>query len=115
MCFKPKRAGSRKRIYSGLSPPRSFITAAMDLTVVRATERHRELVADLATERTRLREAQMVWVGRPPTANQTRLFHEMPDVVAVAKATRLRKGERTFFDLRCPLGLFGHALIRASF
>ena len=56
MCFKPKRAGSRKRIYSGLSPPRSFITAAMDLTVVRAAERHRELVAYLATERSRLRE-----------------------------------------------------------
>ena len=28
------------------SPPRSFVTAAMDLTVVRATERHRELVTD---------------------------------------------------------------------
>jgi hypothetical protein len=29
----------------------------MDLTVVRATERHRELVAHLAAERTTLREA----------------------------------------------------------
>jgi hypothetical protein len=57
MCFKPERAGSRERIYSGVPPPRSFVTAAMDLTMVRATERHREFVTHFATERTRLREA----------------------------------------------------------
>jgi hypothetical protein len=32
----------------------------MDLTVVRAAEWHRELVARLATERTGLREAEMM-------------------------------------------------------
>jgi hypothetical protein len=69
MGFKPERAGSRKWIYSGVSPPRPFITAAMDLAVVRATERHRKLVTHLATERTRLREAQMVWIGGPATAD----------------------------------------------
>jgi hypothetical protein len=37
MSFKPERAGSRKRIYSRVLPPRSFITGAMDLAVVRAT------------------------------------------------------------------------------
>ena len=57
MGFKPERAGDRKRFYSLLLPPRSFITAAMDLTVVHATKRHRELIADLATERTTLSEA----------------------------------------------------------
>jgi hypothetical protein len=36
MGFKPERAGGRKRIYSGVPPPRSFITAAMDLAVMRA-------------------------------------------------------------------------------
>jgi hypothetical protein len=41
----------------------------MDLAVVHATERHRELVAHLASERTRLREAQMVWIGGPATAD----------------------------------------------
>jgi hypothetical protein len=37
MGFKPERAGCREWIYSDISPPRSFIAAAMDLTVVRAT------------------------------------------------------------------------------
>ena len=56
MGFKPERAGSRKWIYSSVPPPQSFIAAAMDLTVMRATERHREFIAHFATERTRLRE-----------------------------------------------------------
>jgi hypothetical protein len=71
MGLKPKCAGSRKRIYSGLPPPQSFIAAVMDLTVMRATERHREFIAHFATERPRLREPQMVWIGRPATAYKT--------------------------------------------
>jgi hypothetical protein len=50
--LKPERAGSCKRIYSGISPPRSFIAAAMDLSVLRATQWHREFIAHLASERT---------------------------------------------------------------
>jgi hypothetical protein len=34
--FKPKRASGRKRIYSGVPPPQTFIAAMMDLTVMRA-------------------------------------------------------------------------------
>jgi hypothetical protein len=36
MGFKPKRASGCKRIYSGVIPPRTFIAAMMDLTVMRA-------------------------------------------------------------------------------
>jgi hypothetical protein len=36
MGFKPKRASGCKRIYSGVFPPRSFITVSMNLTVMRA-------------------------------------------------------------------------------
>ena len=56
MGFKPKRAGGGERIYSGVPPPRSFVAAAVDLTVVRATERYRELIAHLVTQCARLRE-----------------------------------------------------------
>jgi hypothetical protein len=91
MSCKPKRAGGGKRIYSGASPPRSFITAAMDLTVMRATERHGKLVAHLATERTPLRKAQMMRIRRPPTANQTRLLHHMPDMVPITNTARFRE------------------------
>jgi hypothetical protein len=60
MCFEPEHAGSRKRIHSDFLPPRRFIAAAMDLAVVRTAHRHRELIARLATERSRLRKPQMM-------------------------------------------------------
>jgi len=57
MGFKPEHAGSRKRLYSGVPPPLSFIAATMDLTVMRTTEWHRELIAHLPTKGSRLRKA----------------------------------------------------------
>ena len=59
MRLQPECTGGGKWIYFGFTP-RFFIAAAMNLTMMRATERYRGLVADFATERTRLREAQMV-------------------------------------------------------
>jgi len=60
----------------------------MDLTVMRATERHREFIAHFATERPRLREPQMVWIGRPATAYKTGLFDHVPDMAR----SRIRRG-----------------------
>jgi len=51
MALTPQRAGADKRIRSAVSPLRFFIAAAINVTVMRTTERHRELVADLAPER----------------------------------------------------------------
>ena len=68
----------------------------MQLAMMSPAERHRKFVADLAAERTRLREAQMVWIGRPATADQTRLLNHMPDIIAVTNAARF--GE----DKHCP-------------
>ena len=68
----------------------------MQLAMMSPAERHRKLVADFATERTRLREAQMVWIGRSPPADQARLLDHMPDMTAVTHAARF--GE----DKHCP-------------
>ena len=84
----------------------------MDLTVVRPTERHRELVADFATECTGLREAQMVWIGGPATADRARLLHHMPDMIAVANATRFAEYKHTVVYRTCRVALSGHALLR---
>src|SRR5262249_24027674 len=113
MRLQPQCAGGGKRIYCRFAPPRPFIAGPVDLTMMRATERDGELVAHFATECAQLREAQVMRVRRSPSANQARLFHDMPDMVAVAKATRFRKGEHTFFDLRS-FALCGQALIGAS-
>jgi hypothetical protein len=55
----------------------------MNLTVMSATERDRELVADLATERRSLGKAQMMGIGGAAATNETRLLGNRFDVVTV--------------------------------
>jgi hypothetical protein len=50
------------RAIATASSAKRFIATAMDLAMMHATERHHKLITDLATERTPLREAQMVWI-----------------------------------------------------
>ena len=60
MRLQPQRAGGGGRVDASLLPPGRFVAAAMDLAMMAAAERHRELVADLAAERPMLGEAQMM-------------------------------------------------------
>jgi len=91
MCAAPQDAGDNSRIDLSLSPPCGFIAAAVNLAMVPPTQRHRELVTDLAPESRRLREAQMVSVcGASPT-HETGLPGNVPDVIAVPDAARLRQ------------------------
>jgi hypothetical protein len=55
----------------------------MNLTMVSATQRDRELVADLAAQRRRLGKAQMMGIGGTAAANQARLLGYRFDVVTV--------------------------------
>src|SRR4051794_4171765 len=64
MGLSPERERCRKRLDAGSGPPSRLIPSAMDLAVMDAAERNRELVAHLAAERPRLREPQMMWHPR---------------------------------------------------
>ena len=75
----------------------------MNLTVMRPAQRHREFIAHLATERTGLHKAQMMRIRRTPTANQARLFDDMPDMVAVTNTTRFGEFKDALVDLWCLL------------
>ena len=75
-------------------------------------ERHREFVADLAAERRGLREAQMVWIGGPATADQARLLNHVPDMIAVTNPARFGEDKHTLLDLSCRTDLLGQALLR---
>ena len=55
----------------------------MDLAVMSATEGDRELVADLAAKRRRLRKSQVMGIGRSPTADQTRELGNRFDMLAI--------------------------------
>ena len=50
------------------------MAAAMHLAMVAATERHRELIADLSAKRRRLCKSEMMRVRRTSTTDETRLL-----------------------------------------
>jgi hypothetical protein len=69
MCFQPQRACIDRRIDTDLFPPALFITGAMHLPVMTATEGYSELIADLATKCPRLRKTQMMGIGEASAAD----------------------------------------------
>ena len=90
MRLQPQAASRGGWIDTSLVPPHRFIATAMNLTMVSATERDRELVADLAAERRCLGKAQMMGIGGAPAADQARLLGYRLDVVAVTYQPRRR-------------------------
>src|SRR5215472_347746 len=84
----PKPAGNLDRVNTGLPPPRALVAGAVHRAMMPATERHRELVADLAAERTGLGETEMVGVRGLAAAHETRMLGDIAKVLPVAIAPR---------------------------
>jgi hypothetical protein len=70
----------------------------MHRTMMPATEWDRELIADLAAERARLRESEVVGVRGVAAANETRLLGHIAKVLPVAIATRGSDREDAIVD-----------------
>ena len=70
----------------------------MNLAMMPTAERHRELVADLASDSARFGKAEMVCIARQATAHQTGLARHMPDVLAIPQATRFRNDQCSSID-----------------
>ncbi len=83
MRLQPQPASRGGWIDTSLVPPHRFIATAMNLTMVSATERDRELVADLAAERRCLGKAQVMGIGGAAAADEARLLGYRLDVVTV--------------------------------
>jgi hypothetical protein len=58
----PEPAGNLDRVDAGLPPPRALVAGAMHRTVMPSAKWDRELIADLAAERTGLGETEVVRV-----------------------------------------------------
>ncbi len=58
----------------------------MRRTVMPATEGHRELITDLAAERTGLRKSEVMGVRRLAAADETRLLGDIAQVLPLAMA-----------------------------
>ena len=81
-----------------LAPPRGFIAASVNLTVMPSAQRDNELITDLAAECPVLCETQVMGVRRPPAADQARLLGHVSDVISVPDPARLGEGEGAFVD-----------------
>ena len=73
MTLLPKTSCDFEGINLEIFPPGLFVAGLVKLPMMAAAERHGELVADLKTDRPRLRKSKMMRIGRLPTADQTRL------------------------------------------
>jgi len=66
---QPQYAGGDGRIHASNPPPCGLIAAVVNLAMMPSTQRHRELVADLASQRPALGKSQVMGIGGLPTAN----------------------------------------------
>jgi hypothetical protein len=89
VCASPKGKRDRHGIDIDPLPPCRLITVPVKLAMVEATNRNRELVADLAAQSTRLRKAKMMWIRRFAAAHHARLLGYKFAVVLVAQADSL--------------------------
>ena len=74
MGASPQRKRKRHWIDLETHPPRGLITMPVKLAMMKATNRNRVLVADFAAQRTRLRKAKMMRIGRFAAAHDARLL-----------------------------------------
>ncbi len=94
----PELGGDLDRIEAQFFPPERLAARAVKLAVMQAAERDREFVADLATERADLSEAEVVRVARLPPVNEAGPRSDELDVALVAVAARLRDGQHALVD-----------------
>ena len=70
MAFFPKPLGDVERVDSKIVPPGDFIASLMQLSVMAATERDGELIADFEAQGSRLRKLQVMRIRRLPPADE---------------------------------------------
>jgi hypothetical protein len=68
--------------------------------MVATAERHRELIAHLASERPRLGKSKMVWIGRLTPTKETGLRGDKFELSLIAIAARLTDRENALVNAR---------------
>jgi hypothetical protein len=93
MRLYPELVGHGHGIDAELQPPLPFFGGLVNLAMVRAADRHGELIADLAAQGLGLGETQMVGVGRLAAAVVTdaRLSRAVPSLYRSTLLARWRQ------------------------
>jgi len=69
----PKASRDFQGIHSVNVPPRTFVSGLVQLPVMPAAKRYRELIAHLETDGSRLCKPKVMRIGRLPAADEARL------------------------------------------
>ena len=77
----------------------------MDGAMMGAAKRDGEFITGFTTQSARLREAQMMCVGRLAAAEQAGLLRDKTQVLAVAISAWSAEGENALVDARCQVGI----------
>jgi hypothetical protein len=89
-CF-PNLLRDRNGRQLQVRPAVCLLAVLMELVVVLATERHRELIADLSAQGPRLRDLEVVGIAGAHLANQAGLRGDKGEVGFATLAGRLRE------------------------
>jgi hypothetical protein len=108
MRFLPKVACRSKSINLQIFPPRPFVAGLVQLPMMHAAEGYRELIADFETNRAWLGEAQMMWIGRLPPADETRLQGHKFQLRLIAQSFVFGNRELAFVNLGRDHGIGGN-------
>ena len=82
----------------GHAPPPGFVAGAMESAVVAPAQRDDVFVADLAAQRARLGEAEVVGIGRFAAADDAGLGGDEHQVRLVAVPARFAESQRALVD-----------------
>ncbi len=80
-------------VYATHFPPFHLITNGVERSVVRSTERHDQLVADLASDRSGLGETHMVGLARRTPADEAGLGGHVAEMLLVPDPARRADGK----------------------
>lgn len=98
MRVQPKLSRMDGWINAGFIPPATFVAATVQFAVVPAAKRDRKLIARLASQGYGLHDPQVMGVGRPAAADQTRLLGDIFDVISIPDPAWLRMHQNTLVD-----------------
>ena len=98
MALLPKVSRNLQGIDFLVLPPRHLIARLVQLAMVPAAKRHRELVAYFHADGARLRKSQMMRIAGLPAADEAGLGGDEIQVRSVAYPLGLGDGQRTFVD-----------------
>jgi hypothetical protein len=87
--FRAKAWALDSRNNTSPLPSLSFVTAAIELPLLAAAQRHRELIADLAAELSALSEAQVVQIRRAAVTDLAGLPDNKSDMLAAPNWAQL--------------------------